>query len=388
MNPSLGNIYPIPESPAEEEFNRRHYPEISFSANEKVVKKVSSSSLPEKQGNIPKTDLKSKENSIPTLITTGTEDRNLVPIFSGSKAPLKDFNRLSVSLLDFSSYGLAENAGTAKSDKQNALLPVSNMISVKSAKSYLNIQDCSSYSNEEPQYETLLSPSVVSNVNSNQKRNSVTHITCQYKERKESDSFDFIDLDSETDGYQTIQNSTAPNISRQRASSMQWIQNAFQNVSNKYKDFLEFRRPSDIAEERMRKSKESLEMEESETEVTIDTNLNSSSGNRRFSENIIGKQKRFPFVGRLGHLKDLWKDRSSAFKRQEEKENDQTRADVCPLFSFPRKQKDEDEFILDTVSFYLLSLFPPFFLFFIIGQLIIFYTEVNNFFFFLNTRGL
>lgn len=355
MNPSLGNIYPIPENPAEEESKSRHYSEISFCVHEKIVKKVSSSSLPEKQGSIQKTDLKRKDNSILTLITTGTEDRKLEPIFSGNKAPLKGFNRLSVSLLDFSRYGLVENAGTAKSDKQNALLPVSHMISEKSAKSYLNIQDCTSYSNEEPHYETLLSPSVVPNVNSNQKRNSVTHNICQYKQRKESDCFEFIDLDSENDGYQEfVENSVAPNISRQRASSMQWIQNAFQNVSNKYKDLLEFRRPSDIAEERMRKSKEGIDMEESESEVTTDINQNPAAGNRRFSENIIGKQKRFHFVSRLGHLKDLWKDRGSASKRQEEKDNDQTRADVCPLFSFPRKQKDEDEFILDTVSFFTL----------------------------------
>lgn len=303
--------------------------------------------MPEKPSILPKIDLECKENATPALITTEVRDDEIA---IGNQTIHKDFNRLSVSLVDFSSIDLAAFSGKCKIDKQNGLSniasPLPHMILEKNSKSYLNIQDYTSHSNHEPEYETLLSPTAISTADSNHVSNSVSvNYACQNKQRKESENLVFIDLNEDEDEHKSVEGPTVP---RPRARSMQWIQNTFQNVTNKYKSILEFRRPSDIAEERMRKSNEELDMEELESETTTDNKPSPSVGNRRFSENVIGKQKRFPFVSRLGHLKGLWKDRNLVSKRQEEKDNDQTRADVCPLFTFPRK-RDEDELILDAL---------------------------------------
>ncbi|GFT82603.1 uncharacterized protein NPIL_273461 [Nephila pilipes] len=136
-----------------------------------------------------------------------------------------------------------------------------------------------------------------------------------------------------------------PQCSRGRSGSTQWIHNLLQNIDQKCKSLLDLRRPSDIAEERIRKSNEILEMDHSEEESS-NVEPNSGAVGRRYSENIIGKQKKFPFSSGIGHLRDLWKERND--KRHEHKDVDHMRSDVCPLFNFPRKY-EEDELILDAL---------------------------------------
>ncbi|CAL1276221.1 unnamed protein product [Larinioides sclopetarius] len=135
-------------------------------------------------------------------------------------------------------------------------------------------------------------------------------------------------------------------IPRGRSGSIQWIQNVLQNIDNKCRSLLDLRRPSDIAEESIRNSKEMLETEQSDEEVPKVAPSSSATG-RRYSENIIGKQKRFPFSTGIGHLRDLWREKNEN-KKHEPKEIDEIRTDVCPLFNFPTKG-DEDELILDAL---------------------------------------
>ncbi|KAG8199478.1 hypothetical protein JTE90_009326 [Oedothorax gibbosus] len=169
------------------------------------------------------------------------------------------------------------------------------------------------------------------------------------------DSSTTIRLDSKEDqSTGGIETQLRQNYSRGRSGSVQWIQNIFQNIDKKCRSFLDLRRPSDIAEEGMRNSNEKLEAMEHSEEDSSKSGFHStasSTGGRRYSENVIGKQnRRFPaFSNGFGHLKVLWKDRSNESKKQDLKDNDQLRPDVCPLFSFPRKSIDEDEMILDAL---------------------------------------
>ncbi|GIY76560.1 uncharacterized protein CEXT_7481 [Caerostris extrusa] len=136
-----------------------------------------------------------------------------------------------------------------------------------------------------------------------------------------------------------------PVTPRGRSGSIQWIQNVLQNIDDRCRSLLDLRRPSDVAEEGLRKSHEVLEAEQSDTQSQT-VGPSSGAGGRRYSENVIGKQKGLLSSG-IGHLRDLWKDRNEN-KRQEPKDIDHVRSDVCPLFTFPRKG-DEDELILDAL---------------------------------------
>lgn len=343
---SSGNIYSIPEHPAEEDLQEKRYRELALSPKERNGgKKLSSVSLPENSCNLQQTDIERKQNRIPTLIASkdyGEDYR----IASGIGSNQHYHNRLSVSLVDFSNIRTVAGIAIAQTDKKNASANMKSphLNSGNNSKSYQNIQDCASLPNE---YETLLSPTA--NLNCEPKSDRLNHGS-RKKKRKESENLIFIDLNQDEEGYQSVvEKPAAPSVSRQRSGSMQWIQSTFQNISNKYRSILDHRRPSDIAEERMRKSNEAVDMEESESEATTDNKPSSNASSRRFSENVTGKHKKLHFVARLGHLKGLWKDKHLASKRQEEKDNDQTRTDVCPLFTFPRKQQ-EDELILDAVS--------------------------------------
>lgn len=208
-------------------------------------------------------------------------------------------------------------------------------------------------------YETLLAtqPSQLSNAfqsketTSKTERESPTHISPKSNPKIE------IGLDSQKRHSTRVAevHDLQQHSSRNRSGSVQWIQNIIQNIDHKCRSFLDLRRPSDIAEVGIRNSNEELEMAELSDEESSKNGVQStSSAGRRFSENVIGKQqKRFPALSSgFGHLRDLWKDRGHESKKQDLKDIDQLRPDVCPLFSFPDKTVDEDEMILDAVRLY------------------------------------
>lgn len=350
MSVTSGNMYSIPEHPAED-IIEENYTETFLSVKEtdisKVVKKISSTSLPEKTSKLLKNEINSKSNSL--SITTEIKSEKYEDTESSKTTKTGIGNRLSVSLIDLPSFYKTSDSGSLKYDKENPFANVSSshMNPVNNSKSYLEVQDGISISNRDSGYEKLLSPSGASASYTNLESISVkTDFTSPKRERKDSDNLIIIDLNRESDQYQSGDNLTEPLGLRQRSRSMQWIQNTFQNVSNRYKYLWESRRPSDIAEEQMRT--EELEMEEHEYEIPL-TQQSPTAGGRRYSENIIGKQKKVPFTSRILQFKDFWREKNPVTKKQEEKDVDRTRSDVCPLFSFPKKA-DEDEKILDAVS--------------------------------------
>ncbi|XP_054707986.1 uncharacterized protein LOC129217676 [Uloborus diversus] len=233
----------------------------------------------------------------------------------------------------------------------------------KSSSSYLQVQDYHSNLNHTHEYEEIekietLKASNFSRFSQNAELflneplvegSALIHSSSEKNLEKVSEDLVFVNLnrleDVETKSCKNVKVEPLQNLN-QRSGSMQWIQNAFQNVGQR---FLDLRRPSDIVADHMRKSNEEIEMDQDQYCVLSELQHDVARfTGRRFSENVVGKQKKLLFSTGFGNLKGLWKDRQAANKRQQEDDFDRTRPDVCPLFNFPKKG-DEDEIILDAL---------------------------------------
>nr|XP_042894921.1 uncharacterized protein LOC110283279 [Parasteatoda tepidariorum] len=247
---------------------------------------------------------------------------------SKGSGEMKYMERLSVSLIDLSKHKHGRtDKNFLKIDKKLPYANASSEANVeKISRSFCNSEICIPKQNDFNQKQ--------SNSNSNLNDLSRDVLTKQLLHSNSILSTDSLDKRCSKTEYSATPFSGP---SRQRSASVQWIHNAFQTVEQKCRGLLDLRRPSDIAAG----SDEEIEMEISEDESSKFTSHSSANG-RRFSENIFGKRR---LLG-LGHLKGLWKERN--IKRNEAKDSDQTRPDVCPLFSFPRNI-DEDEKILDSL---------------------------------------
>ncbi|KAF8767637.1 hypothetical protein HNY73_020563 [Argiope bruennichi] len=268
-----------------------------------------------------------------------------------------DLKQLSSSAITFTESARKTDIGSSKCDNkfQYASSSTSDINVQRIPKPYLKNGDCDS--SRDGTYEKLsLKPfnSITSSdpflsVPSTEDK-LISSFSCTKKDEvieklsSESNTTLSVTVDKYSERRRSAADITMP-VPRGRSGSIQWIQNVIQNIDNRCRSLLDLRRPSDIAEEGIRNSKELLEADQSDEVSKV--KQNSGASGRRYSENIIGKQKRFPFSSGIGHLKGLWKEKNEN-KKHEHKEIDEIRTDVCPLFNFPTKG-DEDELILDAL---------------------------------------
>lgn len=339
------------------------------------------------------TNLVNSSKKYPTsrIVAASCNDINLVPNGCAEKLYYPEGNfksPVSTSLINMREFHHSPDSGTSRKDNSDLFTYAAPFNKINS-NLYQEIGDCNS--NGDSPYETLLirKPSLASSltlprtINLSKSDASILDANSHYEtlltpHSRSSNVFNSKEIISEVRSESSIDTSPKSNqrtdsvkqriaeevpvtspqqhCSRTRSGSVQWFQNIIQNIDQKCRSFLDLRRPSDIAEAGIRNSNEELETMEHSDEESSKNGVQSTSsagGSRRFSENVIGKQqKRFPAISSgFGHLRGLWKDRGAhESKKQDLKDIDQLRPDVCPLFSFPRKSVDEDEMILDAVS--------------------------------------
>ncbi|GFU49171.1 uncharacterized protein TNCV_2674731 [Trichonephila clavipes] len=343
-------IYSIPECSTDDETFDDDYcePRKLMTINEtKSVAKV----------DYPSPSLHKEVESVIDTTNPKTDCLEIIESNQNKVNPEREIEQHSASVISISKFSCATDNETFGNDKtflfaNSASFDTSTQ---RAPKPYQKNGDCNTNSNGS--YEKLLPKPLrtVSSTNSfaslqpnEQNLTDLPNVTNNGKFNKVPSEHNLtINVEKFTERRRSAVDLTMPQpqSSRGRSGSIQWINNLLQNIDQKCKSLLDLRRPSDIAEERIRKSNEVLEMDLSEEESSH-VAPSSGAGGRRYSENVIGKQKKFPFSSGIVHLRDLWKDRNE--KRHEHKDVDHMRTDVCPLFNFPPKY-EEDELILDAL---------------------------------------